>query len=187
MDYARRISIEIYRDIETPEIAIDAAVSGLEEVGQRVPGLDIIARGGLMRVSQPGTETIETAKLPRLDIEADFAMVITGRRLAVPTDAMNVILPGNIVIGNTWPNGNTKPFSLIDAERGLSPRITAKHELGHLLRFPREGRKFDGDCHCTSGRCVMHAVLDIRRDDYCRRCYRQLSRNVMRLLELGNS
>lgn len=178
---SKRISIEVFRDVETPEIPIDAVIAGLKEVRTLVPTIEVVARNGLMRISDPGTEAIHTKSLPILDIETDFGMIITGRPIVIPPSAASRIAPGNLVVGNTLPTGLNKPFSIIDAARARFPRQTTKHELGHLFKIPHEGERFDGDCHCTDRKCVMHAISQPERDDFCGRCAKQLGRSALGL------
>ena len=188
MHYNRNLSIEIFRDSETPDVQIDLAVTALKEIQQISKHIKIIERGGLLELSEPGLDVIYTRDMPLHDIRTDFGVILTSRRLVLPS---NVWEPGSndrIVVGNTWI-GLDKPLTLIDAERTRSLKNSTKHEVGHFIGVPRKGKNFDGDCHCNRPACVMHSVtkIEIQQEDYCGNCTTQFAKNAFKLMKLKYS
>lgn len=175
-----RINLEIFRDSATPDVSVDGVLSGLLETAEIIPELEIIDNNRRIRTGPRRNKNVITNDIRLPKLRADLGMIVTSRRLVVPNPDGRV-LAGNTVVGNTWPYAIT-PFSILDAN-STSPRITAKHELGHLLHIPRSGESFDGDCHCMGDYCVMHAIISRERDDYCDNCKPQLARSALRLIE----
>lgn len=185
MEPTRRISIEVLTDSEAPHAPIDEVARGLEEISNKLPMIEIVARGGLVRVSQSSSVAIDTGDMPLINIESDFGIIVTSRPIVVPSSELNIVVPNAIVVGNTW-HTNEKSFSMVDVARARSPRITAKHEVGHLFHIPNGGKKFDNYFHCTSNHCIMHAIAGGERNEFCKRCFKQLSRSVQNLLEFSD-
>lgn len=175
-----RINLEIFRDYATPDVSVDDIVNGLVESAEIIPQIEIIDHNRKINTGPRNSQEIITKNLRLPQLRADMGMIVTSRRLVVPNSDGRV-LKGNIVVGSTWPYAAT-PFSILDAN-GMSPRITAKHELGHLMQIPREGEYFDGDCHCTDDSCLMHAIIRRERENYCDSCQAQLARSALRLIE----
>lgn len=184
MNGPRSLSVEVLRDIETPDVSIDAIVWGLEKTRYIAPSLEIIARNGMLRVNAEGTDHINTGNLPLYVFNADLNIIVTGRPIIVPERLRADELPrGKDYIGTSLPHGRDKPFALIDGARSNSPANTAMHELGHLLKFPNRGRNFDGNCHCKIGGCVMHREVS-PSTDFCNNCSKQLAKSVFRMIDL---
>jgi hypothetical protein len=182
----RTLSIEIFRDIETPGISIDAAIEGLEEVRGIIGSLVIVARNGLLRLSKPDKDIIRTNKIPPLDIETDFGIILTGRRIIMPSKKRLPISKGNITVGLTVHTKQGSDFALIDALNSRSVRGSTMHEKGHLLGIPNGGEDFDGFCHCRRRDCVMHSQIlyRVEQTDYCDSCQYQLAKSAMTLMHV---
>lgn len=178
----RSLSVEIFRDINTPDVSIDAAVEGLEAVRGIVGSLEIVARNGLLRLTQHESDIIRTDQLPALDIRTDFGLILTGRPIVMPSAWQRPIHEGNITVGLTVHPDQANDYALIDAARTRSLKNSTMHEAGHLLGIPNRGKHFDGGCHCRRGRCLMHAELRLTQTDYCNKCKKQLARSAERLL-----
>lgn len=177
-----RINIEIFRDAATSDVPVDKVVLGLYEAGEIISELNVINNNRRVNIGPRRRNSIDTNRLSLPRIRSDMGMIVTSRRLLVPNQD-GKIQRGNIVVGSTWPYAD-KPFSILDAGHGMSPLITAKHEFGHLMQIPRGGETFDGDCHCTNENCVMHAIINLERNDYCSDCKTQLGASALRLIAL---
>ncbi|USN96267.1 MAG: hypothetical protein H6797_04295 [Candidatus Nomurabacteria bacterium] len=185
MHYNRNLSIEIFRDSETPDVQVDLAVTALEEIRQITKHIEIVERGNVLQLSEPGVDAVYTKDVPLHKIQTDFGIILSSRPLVLPTMLGQPPNTGNITVGNAWV-GLDKPFAVIDAERTYSLKNSTKHEVGHFIGVPRKGKYFDGDCHCNRPNCVMHSMtkIEIEQDDYCHNCTAQLAKNAFNLMRL---
>lgn len=177
MSFERVVSVEVLRDIETTSIPLHLAVASLREIQQVTDGLKIIDSGDPIVLSDPGSGVIHTDKLPWSDIRADFAIVLTDRRIIMPPDLHNPLSPGNITVGLTDHVAKSKPFSIIDFASTLSVKNSLKHEFGHEV----------GLGHCGHDRCNMHAICTMDRADYCASCAGQLARKVFSMISMDHN
>lgn len=177
----RTISIELFRDIATPDVSLDLAVKGLEHIRRIIPSLEIVERGGLVKLNE-GTLYIRSEELPVLDIHTDFGIILTDRQIFMPLEQQMPLHDDSITIGLTNHVEQGSDYALVDVLRSDSVKCSTMHETGHLLDIPNKGKKFDGNCHCVKRSCIMHAELLLKQTDYCRRCTQQLAKSAMRLL-----
>lgn len=180
----RSISVEIFRDLETPDVSINDAVAGLADIQQLIEPLKIIDKNRRLKLSKLGSSAIYTNQITSFNIRSDFGIILTERPIIVASGAKdNKLQSGQITVGNTWPNGRSSPFSLIDAQRSYSVKNSTMHELGHLFRVPGSGESYDGDCHCIDDNCVMHPLLAVERSAFCNDCEKQLVKSAANLIE----
>jgi hypothetical protein len=183
MNHERQISIEVFRDIEAPDISIDAALAGLGEIKRVVGPIHIVERSGQLDPTQIKTSIIETLYVPKLDIQTDFGVIVTNRPMVPPVADQQQLLDNNrVIVGRSWNIGDYKPFVIIDALRSINPRNTTMHETAHLL-----GIRNDKEGHCLRPDCIMHSKISIEQIYFCNECTRQLTKSALRLIETNTT
>lgn len=177
----RTISVEIFRDIETPDVSIERAIAGLEAVRQIVMPLEIVARNGLLRLSSYESNVIRTDKLPPVDIRTDFGIILTKQMIVMPAERQMPIHDGNLTVGLTNHPDGASDYSIIDTWRTNSVINSTMHETGHLFSIPNGGETFDGGCHCMRPECLMYGELLDCQTTYCTNCTHSLRESAARM------
>ncbi|MCA9334840.1 hypothetical protein KC953_01730 [Candidatus Saccharibacteria bacterium] len=175
----RPISVEILRDHNTPDVAVELAVRALRSLDPILDnGLSIVDSGRIEPVSVPGSTIVDTDNIPRLDIRADFGIIMTHNELTVrPEKSKKIIRENTILAGMAYSRGKNRPYGIIDANQSGVPEHIVTHEFGHLLRIKHGGEYYDGESHCTIDECNMYPVSSGHNGAFCQECAHHTASN----------
>jgi len=151
-----KISIEVFRDVEAPDIDPEIAIAGIESVNTHIDSpLEIIDTTRRIRVSKAGSHVIRSSGIRWPTIPSDIALVLTARKLVVTDDH------DSIGYSDIYTTGGG--FSVVSTfgDGALSPQSTVAHELGHLLKLKYDDTQ---DSHCPSPECIMYSNI-IKREE----------------------
>lgn len=141
-----RLSLEIFRDVETPDANTDLVESGVGIVNEVIDGkIDITQSSRKMRISKQGAKAVVASRIRWNASSIDFRVVTTSR----PIDDENAFVSG---FAMRRPNGGGDAVVSAFHRKELTLATTTAHELGHLF-----GLKYDGtdSHHCSDSDCIM--------------------------------
>ena len=166
-----RISIEVFRDRNTSDTAIELAVRALNEMNPLLDdGLEVIDSGRLALLSYPGDISIDTQDLPTLETRADYGMVMTRSALMPYPRLREQFAKRNEILAGLALVHEKRPYAIVNAKHPKTPLITVKHEFGHLMNLKQNGEHYDNDHHCTREQCTMYRSAIHERTDFCNEC-----------------
>jgi hypothetical protein len=212
----RTLTVEIFKDLETPEVDLDCIAAGVARVAGVATGLAVERAGRSLRLTRPGAPDVSfdyVRQWPRFS--ADINIIGTTRPI-VTSDKTG--LPGRRpeelqVVGNSQISGPLRHLLRIALVRdavGLEPDYTTAHEFGHLLNVrPKVLAQGVSKEHCASAECLMYSVYEtaaapyrdkalstsrfiqnsirpVRRLEYCGGCAESIGRHAFFLTQLKN-
>lgn len=152
---SEHISVEIFRDTDRREVAVDAAEVGIDQLSGVACGIKIMRATGLLKIAEPEAEVVNADKINWSNkFEADLNVVLTDRQ---------IYSAGNVLLGVTHmaPGVGSAKVAIVNVLSTPQPELTVAHEGGHLLNAKSSGEKWDGDAHCTDPTCLMYISSEI--------------------------
>ena len=149
------LTVEIFRDADTPDISLDEVEAGIEAVRTIATGLQIVRKNRLVRIATPGADVVYPSKVRFARQSTDYNVVLTGRELRDDLVKDDDKVESKIA-GMTY-----KRVSIITST-SIDVKLATQHETAHLLHLKRSGDAHDGDGHCTNEGCIMLANADVR-------------------------
>ena len=185
----RPISIEVLRDRDTPDAAVELAVRALQTLNPMLDdGLKIIDSGREEVLSNPDAPIVNTNKIPLLDIRADFGLIVTHSELTLEPEEKKIILrDGATLAGMAYSKSRNRPFGIVDAQRPSTPEHVVTHEFGHLIKLKRDGEHYNGDSHCSITECNMYDTSNGYNGDFCPECANHATTNFHKLRKRKSS
>lgn len=152
---SEHISVEIFRDTDRRELAVDAAEAGIDQLSSVARGIKIVRATRRFKIADPRTEVVNMDKInwPN-NFDADLNVILTDRQ---------IYSAGNVALGvtNMAPGVGSIKVAVINVLSTPQPELTVAHEGGHLLNAKHSGEKWDGDAHCTDPTCLMFSSSEI--------------------------
>ena len=212
----RPLTVEIFKDLQTPEVSIDEVLEGVGKTALLAEGLDIVRTGRKLRISKPGAEVVLADKINSWpDFTADINIVTTARPIEISrkVNRTREMSSGTAVLGAAGVTGslrNTMRVAIVRAGFRLQAAATAGHEIGHLLDVrPHQPARADDADHCADTNCLMapsveaasmeattnHRIagfflndraVQAQSPEYCDGCAESLGRNAYFLTKAKN-
>lgn len=167
-----RVSVEVLRDRDTPDMAVELAVRALHEVNIIFGnGLDIIDSGRVIPLNYPGFTRVDTNAVPVLETRADYGMVMTQSDLiASPKLQAEYEKRNEIIAGIAITGAKEKPYGIVNTrQQDLQERIV-HHEFGHLMGVKNSGVNYDNEWHCSLEQCTMYRAATRQKSHFCNEC-----------------
>ncbi len=147
----KRLSVEIFRDIDCPDIDPRIALDGIEMVNEITNGsLQVRSHKGRVRTSTVGAKTLHLSSREPLisNASGDMNLILTNKELVATDFNMNAI-----GFAHREKNGGGDAIISIGGTGSIEPHFTTAHELGHLfgLRYGSDGL----GAHCNTAGCLM--------------------------------
>lgn len=150
----KKILIEIFRDIETPDIDPQIAVAGIELVNEITnTSLEIVNMTRKIRLSKAGAQTVKSSLIRWPTFLCDMNVVLTKRKLDIEEGHQSAGYSHTYSVGGGIAVTSTFEYNAV------SPQSTTAHEIGHLFRLKYDGRD---DAHCSNPKCIMHDALNLQ-------------------------
>lgn len=185
------ISIEVFKDVETPHIDPSIALPAIRYIS-RLTGGSLQAIDGVkeLQVSRKLHAPIITPADTEdfLDTPTDIALILTERDLALEGIAA--------VLGYSQRNPEKSGGVAVVSTFHTSPEIatlTAAHEIGHLYGLTYGDTQTE--LHCGDAACIMHTKalfceikthqsshLSFENQAFCTPCGKQLGRRALFML-----
>lgn len=159
---SKHLSIEVFRDYETPEVPTESAEQAVELLIKYTDGIAISSMNRMIKIGTKSTlPEIESIRFPYTSMNSDLNLIVTSR----PFESKD---PGMVLKGiaqRHTHDGGVKRVAIVSTDKNRNPDITGAHELGHLLNMKSHGETFDGKGHCSLPDCMMHGVRNVPMDD----------------------
>lgn len=163
----RPLTVEVFRDIETPEVPLEGLHAGIEQMTHLAVGLTLERSGRRMRLSKPDAASIDLDKIdnwPRftadINVVATTRPLTTTRELRVPSQQS----VGLRIIGDSCVEGPLRKKTRVAVVRvasGINPSNVTRHEVGHLLDVcPKRLALPEDSGHCATSKCLMYPAYE---------------------------
>lgn len=150
---SRKISVEVFRDIDTPDADPAIAVAGLDLVNVHTEhALDLVNIDRKMRIARPGDEVVNAAKINWGSSPIDMRLIVTDRPLVTAELAPGE--PLGFAQRDPMRGGGVAVISTFKSA-ALEPHLTASHEIGHLFNLAYG--EANSQPHCDDQSCIMAA------------------------------
>lgn len=148
------LTVEIFRDADTAEIATAAIERGVAKAAEVAVGLTIVRADRKLRIcADADAETVNPLKIRWPRLTADINLIATSRAIS-STKAVGTHAIG--VSGIMGPVRRATRVSVIRSVPTLPVARTTVHEIGHLFDVrPAMAVQEDPD-HCAAVECIMH-------------------------------
>lgn len=154
----KQLSIEVYRDVDTPEVDPAIGVAGIDIVNAVTNNsLRLVASSRKIRIAQADSPLIDASKVRWGSSPLDMRLVLTNRSLRVNGRER--------AIGFSDLNPEHSGGTAVVSTSGIGaagPESTVAHELGHLFNMQY---KTEDSHHCNSDTCIMHSELKRQIED----------------------
>lgn len=147
---SRKLSVEVYRDVDTPNIDPQIALDGIELVNQATNNsLEVSAVNKKIRIASPGSSAV-AQKIRWGALPHDIQIVLTGKSLDSGKNRIPVGFSQRL-------ENNIGGVAVINVGGPLSadPHLTVAHEIGHLFNLQFKGQH--DERHCNRPDCIMHS------------------------------
>lgn len=152
------LSVEIFRDVNYPDVDTDVALEGIDLINSVVTNLEIVQDTRRLRLGGEATESIRTENIRWPQLDHDLSIVLTRRELL--TDSSN---EAATKVGSALRFPRTAQGVAIVNVNSFNPAATIAHEAGHLLGAQYPEHAVD-TYHCEDETCTMHATMTITND-----------------------
>lgn len=169
----KKITIELLRDAEYPELDIGGLSDVITTCEPIAPYVELGRTDRRMRVSMPDEGVYDMSKTVTPRLSTDMAVFYTGREILDPEAEGD----------NRHPSGFYSPFArlCVVSALGSNPPFTTMHELGHYYGVARDSPTEDeAGGHCVDESCAMYWRPKTKTRQ------RVEMRGVRRFLEKGN-
>lgn len=179
MNTSGRITIEIFRDAETPDVDLTSIEKGFGMVQQVVPKLEVqgLDKVRAIRLTRPDQEYIDSTLIRWPRFGADLNIVATERpmitreqdsRFGDVSDELKGVVRemeahASPTLGYTHKRERTfggLAVALVNVKKPVFPHMVSSHEIGHMLALKEIGETYDGDAHCVLENCLMYPYED---------------------------
>lgn len=145
----KKLTVEIFRDADRPNLPLDVAEPGIDEVRRITAGIEIVRTTRLLRVARPDQRMIKSDGIRWPNLDADFNIIVTDRPL--------VTVSGLREYGHaeTQRGSANLGVAIIDTANPDYPIPMVAHEFGHLFDVKKTGENWDGHHHCRDEDCFM--------------------------------
>lgn len=148
-----KLTVEIFRDKDTPSMSIDPVIVGVESLMKITDRLDVAEATQTVEFQKSDDNIIDTTLL--LDPgRADINVFVTGS----PFDLTNE--SGHRLLGfaHSLPSARSLigyRTAVISLYKNKNASLTAAHEIAHTLNVKEFGYKSDEQGHCVDPCCTM--------------------------------
>lgn len=154
----KKFSIEIFKDVVSPELDSDIVAHALATVESIKPYVEIINRNRYLRLSEShGEIVLDRSKRIRVPLDSHAAVLYTSRHISCdPEDDIGVKTMGVYL--------DDSKLCIVSSDSKSTPS-TARHEVGHALYgVGLVGRTMDKTTeHCNSSGCVMQDRIEYEK------------------------
>lgn len=153
MQNNRKVTVEVFRDTLTPEVSIDDAEKGLDQIRQHVGNLAVTRTTRRLKIANTPIDHVNAKTIRFPDTDANLNIVLTGRPLEQSEEK-----PGTSIAGQAFYDTRRRMnlFAVVSTATDLETSIVVAHEAAHLLNLKQRG-KYHEEGHCTYPTCTMQA------------------------------
>jgi hypothetical protein len=150
----KNISLEIFRDVECAELAIEDVERGVNHVRRIATGLAIVRSSRLIRLHPDSSARINIFKTKWPAFDADLNIIVTNKLLNPLDDTLKESVSG---MSRYNAGAGALKVAVLDLQTAASHDRVAAHETAHLLGVKAGGKLWDGQGHCVAQGCLMRS------------------------------
>ncbi len=173
MNPESKLTVEIFRDVQSPDISVERAVAGIDKVREVTDLVELTRADRTCRLMLPGLRYVLPLPLVQLvpPTDADMAVVLTDKTFQ---SEKTIRERGKMTAGRTTYNLRRAPFAqaVVCTKPHIEVADVVAHETAHMI----------GPDHCGRQECVMSPTRTGEKSDFCPDCAEDLAISAFNLL-----
>lgn len=153
MSNNNKLTVEIFRDLQTPGVAVDPIVTSVNSIARLAnTEFDILRADRRLKFAPQRQQAIHADNIKWQNLPADINIVLSERPITGSSF-------GKRTLGLTSVRGGSgigTRGSLISTYDNDHVVAVTSHEVLHALNLKSNGDSSDGEGHCKNEHCIMH-------------------------------